>query len=69
MSIPAINIKCEDDGGIDNITLQNFPCVPHESDYIWINGCKYIVVMREFITNSGLIDGSVDGVIVHLKKA
>ena len=69
MSMPSMTIKCDDDKGIENVSLDHFPCVPHNNDSVWINGCEYIVVKREYETNNGSIDGSAAGVIVHLKHA
>ena len=67
--IPPLKIICPDDKGIEaHVMLNNFPCVPMKGDRIWISGIQFEVTGREFWTNNGGIDGSVDAPAVVLKK-
>jgi hypothetical protein len=67
--IASIRIICPDDSGIeDNVTLKEFPFAPEKGDKIWISGTEFEVIGREFLTNNGAIDGSVEEPAVILKK-
>ncbi|MBI4325109.1 MAG: hypothetical protein HY674_07575 [Chloroflexi bacterium] len=67
--IPPLRIICPDDKGIaEHVSLKEFPCVPGKGDRIWISGLEFEVTGREFWTNNGVIDGSIDAPAVILKK-
>ena len=59
--ITPMTIRCDKYRELEKqVALKDFPCAPQKGDSIFISGVEYIVVRREFHTNTGMIDASVD---------
>jgi hypothetical protein len=66
--IPPMTIRCDKYKELERqVALREFPCAPQKGDSIFISGVEYIVASREFHTNTGTIDASVNGLVIVLE--